>query len=340
MKLLSIGIDRPGSTSHHRRLTLERLLPEFESFTVDTWVPLSASSRVSRSLAFRFHSGPAIRAINEAVRHALSSLPAKFDLVWIDKAVFLTPETIHQIRARATCLVHYTPDTAFFGNRSRHFDRSGSLFDLLVTTKSFELEHYRRAFPQTLLHLSSQGFFADIHRPLISFEKKRDEVAFAGLAEPSRVAFVEALLDAGLPVRLAGKGWGRFRSRHRSNSLLRFESDALFGEEYARFLSSAFFSPGLLSKRFPELHTTRTFEIPACGTALLTERNEETVRFFEEDEAVFYEGHEELIARIHELRQDPTALEKLTGRGRERVNKDGRDYAHLLTSILAGIGLK
>ena len=37
---------------------------------------------------------------------------------------------------------------------------------------------------------------------------------------------------------------------------------------------------GLLAKWVPELHTTRTFEIPACGTALVTERNSETALVF------------------------------------------------------------
>ena len=39
---------------------------------------------------------------------------------------------------------------------------------------------------------------------------------------------------------------------------------------------------GLLSKRFPERHTTRTFEIPACGALLATERTADTTRFFDE----------------------------------------------------------
>lgn len=340
MNLLTIAIDRPGTTSHHRRLVLERLLPDFEAFHIDTAAPFDESFRLARSLAFRTHSGPAVTAINRRVLGKLDALPDHFDLVWIDKAVFLKPATIRRIRERAGRMIHYTPDTAFLGNRSRHFNRSGSLFDLLVTTKSFELDHYRRAFPQIAVHLSSQGYFGDTHRPLVPFGEKRDEVAFAGLAEPSRLAFVEALLEAKIPVRLAGKGWGAFLSRHGGNPALTFEGEALFGEDYTRFLSSALFSPGLLSRRFPELHTTRTFEIPACGTALLTERNEETCAFFREDEAIFHDDVEDLIERIGELRNQRAELERITEKGRERVQKDGRDYDHLLASILAQFDLK
>lgn len=42
------------------------------------------------------------------------------------------------------------------------------------------------------------------------------------------------------------------------------------------------FARGALSRRFPERHTTRTFEIPACGTVLITEWNEEISVFLGE----------------------------------------------------------
>lgn len=339
-RILTIGIDRPGTTSHHRRLVLEKLLPEFDALAIDTAVPFDASSRFARSLAFRTKSGPAVTSINRYVAERLDSLPGNFDLIWLDKAVFLHPRTIEALRDRTEKLVHYTPDTAFLGNRSRHFAQSGSLYDLLVTTKSLELDSYRRAFPDTDLLLSSQGYFEEMHRPLVPFEEKRDEVAFVGLAEPSRFAFVEALLAAEIPVRVAGRGWSRFVDRHRSHPHFTFEGDTLFGEAYARFLSSALFSPGLLSKRFPELHTTRTLEIPACGTALLTERNEETSAFFAEDEAVFFSGIEELIARLRALRANREEVKEITGKGLARVRRDGRGYESLLSSVLERIGLK
>jgi len=337
-RILTIGIDRPGTTSHSRRSTLESLLSDFEPYHIDTWTPFSQSSRVSRSLAFRFHSGPAVTAINAEIRNALASLPSQFDLVWIDKAVFLTPETTRMIRERAGQLIHYTPDTAFLGNRSRHFEASGALYDLLVTTKSFELDHYRHAFPGQRIHLSSQGYHAELHRPLIPFEEKQADVAFVGLAETSRFRVIEALLNAGIPVRLAGFGWKKFVA-DQSSPLLDYVGESLTGVEYSRFLSSALFSPGLLSKKFPELHTTRTFEIPACGTALLTERNAETSSFFSEDEAIFFDSLPEMIERVQHFLRHREELKRISEAGRMRVEKDGRSYDCLLHEVLSEIGL-
>ena len=97
------------------------------------------------------------------------------------------------------------------------------------------------------------------------------------------------------------------------------------------------FGLGLLSKRFPELHTTRTFEIPACRTALLTERNQETQSFFQETEAIFYENTDELIKKVKYYQEDTNELELITRRGYDRVNLEGYDYYSLLKNIIVKI---
>jgi spore maturation protein CgeB len=283
--------------------------------------------------------GPAVAAVNRHLLARLAELPDAFDLIWVDKAVFLREGTVERLRERTKTMVHYTPDTAFFGNRSRHYLRSGRLYDLHITTKSFELAAYRKQFPENSVLLTSQGYQEGVHRSLVPFEEKDDAVAFVGLAEPSRFEIIDALLNAGVPVKLAGKGWRTFvrdRGAHRS---LRFVGEILSGDDYVRFISSSRFALGLLSKRFPELHTTRTFEIPACGTALLTERNEETSGFFTNEEAIFYEGTSDLVRKIIALREERDTLQAISEAGRKRVIADGRSYDRLLGDILRTLEL-
>ena len=50
-------------------------------------------------------------------------------------------------------------------------------------------------------------------------------------------------------------------------------------EEYAKIISLSYFGLGLLSNWVPELHTTRTFEIPACNTCLITPKTIEIANF-------------------------------------------------------------
>ena len=71
-----------------------------------------------------------------------------------------------------------------------------------------------------------------------------------------------------------------------------------------------------------ELHTTRTFEIPACGTILITEKNVETLSFFNPDEVIFFED----IYDIPSLINDTKNHIELALKGRNRVVNDVRDY--------------
>jgi hypothetical protein len=339
MKAAYIGILTPGSTSRMRAETLKRLTPDWTWKWVDTDIPMLRSSRLWKTLAFRTNSGAAVTRINHFVLSELHG--EEFELAWIDKAVFLYPGTVLDVRRRSRRMAHYTPDTAFHQNRSRHFERTMVVFDLLITTKSFEFDTYARFVGKEKVVVATQGYDAETHYPRRTFAERTFAAGFAGLAEPDRMRCIEALFQRGVPVRLAGRGWESFVTRHARNPLLVFAGEDLQGDAYANFLSEACVGLGLLSKRFPELHTTRTFEIPACGGVLATQRTADTSRFFDEDEAIFFDHYDALAEKLAEIFQSaPESLASLAAKGRERVQRDGRDYATILRGILSDHRLK
>ena len=313
---------------------LRNLTPKWDWQWVDTDLPMIESARVWRSLAFRKQSGPAVDRINSEVLRNLK--PAQSDLIWVDKAVFLRPATLQKVRSAARRLVHFTPDTAFGANTSRHFEANIGLYDVLVTTKSFELGKYADRVPADRMCLTTQGFDPLVHYPRGSSEVRRREVAFVGLAEPDREQCVATMLEHNVHIRLAGRGWTRFVAKWEGHACLHFEGEDSFGDAYAGLLSKAWIGLGLLSKRFSELHTTRTFEIPACGAILATPRTSETTRFFADSEAIFFDDYAELAKKIAQMFSQSSAqsLEKISEAGRKRVTADGRDYPRILSRVL------
>ena len=335
MKAAYIGILSPGSTSRMRADALSTLTPGATWTRVDTDSPFQNSAKIWRSAAYRFKRGPAVDRVSRAVSDAIRG--KRFDLIWIDKGVFLDEQTMDSIRSAARRMVHFTPDTSFYANRSALFERSMPLFDLLVTTKSFELDNYHARVTPERVMLTTQGYDPAVHYPRNGPEGRRKEAVFVGWAEPDRERCVAALLEAGAPVRLGGIGWRHFLRKWKDHPSLRFEGEQIFGDAYATLFSRAWIGLGLLTKRIPELHTTRTFEIPACGGVLATERTADTTRMFANDEALFFEDYESLAQRISELLRgdDISPLEHLAAAGTRRVMSDGRDYATILAGILA-----
>ncbi len=318
---------------------LKRLTPGWSWQWIDTDPPLLSTQRLWRSMAFRHQIGKAVGRINAEVSARV--MGRHFDLAWVDKGVFLTPETNSRIRRASGLMVHFTPDMAFGANHSRHFEASLRYFDLVVTTKSFELPEYaRRSEPDKIL-LTTQGFDPLVHFPQFGAGERRREVVFVGLAEPHRERCIASLLERNIVVRLAGRGWMGFLRRWGRHRRLVYEAEDSFGRDYAELFSRAWIGLGLISKRFPELHTTRTFEIPACGALLATERTRETTQFFSEDEALFFDDDAELATRVETAFQlDDAQLAALAGAGRARIAKDGRDYQKILAKILSSPQLK
>ena len=142
------------------------------------------------------------------------------------------------------------------------------------------------------------------------------------------------MLDQGLEVHVAGAGWGRFKSVCDNDKLV-FLGEALWGEEYGQFYQETLIGLGLLSKEFPELHTTRTFEIPYFGALLATERNQETEAFFDDESALMYKGINQLAQGIQEILADREKLRAIAMQGNQRVITQRLSWADQIETVLS-----
>jgi glycosyltransferase involved in cell wall biosynthesis len=318
-----------------RATQIEQILKPYVFDVIDTNIPFFDTNKLFRSFGFRFKKGPLISKINTYIKRQFKDL--EYDLIWVDKGVYLQPRTMNFLKCKTKQIVHFTPDMAFYENRSKLFEKTLPFYDFSITTKTIEEKEYLKFLPQEKLLITTQGFSKTIHKPYHKFEDKLDAVVFIGLAEPYRFEVAKALLDSGIVLHLVGKKWDSFVKRHGHLNNFKFLGEALHDEAYSKLISSSKFALGLLSKRFPELHTTRTFEIPACGTALLTEKNVELDSYYSSDEVVFYKNNNELIERINFYINHPLELKALTDKGRNKVLKEGYDYESILRSLLETI---
>lgn len=337
MKVLYIGQYTEGTTSKMRADILKKVLQPSCFKVIDTHIPFFKKNKIWRSTAFRLNRGPVINALNNYIIKELKN--TYFDLIWVDKAVFIRPKTTQLIRKSTKQLIHFTPDMAFYQNQSRFFYKSITSYDLLITTKRKELPFYEKMVEKERLLLITQGFDRATHKNFFTFEKKENTVVFIGLAEKSRFEVIQHVIDNHINVKLVGYGWKDFVRKNQNNKYLDFKGSAVFGEEYSKLISSSKFGLGLLSKNFPELHTTRTFEIPACGTALITEKNEETSLLFNEDEVVFYNSLNDLVLKIKAGFSDDIKLKNITEKGTKRVLNSGYDYESIIQSVVSKMGI-
>jgi spore maturation protein CgeB len=329
---LFIGPLEYGSTSKMRHDIFKEIL-NIEIDIINTSNIIYSKHRILRSIGWRFKIGPLISSINEYIDHEIFTKNKIYDIVWIEKGVFIKPEIIRELKLKSKKLVHYTPDPAFYYHRSHLFYRSLPYYDFFITTKSFEIELYRKKTNKPVVYCT-QGYDERIHRPYFSFDEKKYDVCFIGHHEIQREKIIQSILNLGITVSLAGIKWEKFVNKNKNNKYLYYFGSNVAGEDYAKLISLSKIGLGLLSKWIPEKHTTRTFEIPACGSALLTERNSETENFFNDSEVIFFENDKEIPLLIKKYLTNKNCLESLVINGSKKVLNNGYSYSEILKNIL------
>jgi spore maturation protein CgeB len=358
VKILFLGEIGPGQTSLMRMRALQRLGHEVRGVhTIEPWIK---AGWVQRQLQRRLRFGSIIDEINRSVLDAARAFQP--DMIWAEKQEFLRVDTIRALRALGARTVHFTPDPYFSlsWKRTPLMDAAMGEFDVLVYCKAYERAQYE-ALGKPLVYMPL-GYCDEVHRPLPSDDPRWVcEAGFLGGWEPRRERMLHAVAASGAELKIWGGAWdflhdGKWTLRRQiilgqlaGDDSFRFHRDPLlaaahqggevYADDYARALTGARVGLGFLRIVCDDQHTTRTFEIPACGSMLLADRTDEHRAFFEEGkEAEFFSSPEELLEKLAFYRANETARAKVAAAGLARCVSGRYAYIHRLKDALEEIG--
>jgi hypothetical protein len=136
---------------------------------------------------------------------------------------------------------------------------------------------------------------------------------------------------------ISGSGWLAERELRRRAVV----TGPVYGLDFSRAVWSARLHLGLLNSANRDLHSCRTFEVPASGGLLLAERTTEHAALFDDGEsAVLFGSVEELEAGISTLLARPDLARSIEANG-HRAIVDGRnsydDRARELLDVAMGL---
>jgi spore maturation protein CgeB len=350
VKILFLGAIGEGQTSLMRLRALRRLGHEVRG--VETSAPWSRATWASRQTQRRLCRGSVIDEINAAALEAARSF--RPELIWAEKQEYLRAETVQALGSGGARRIHFTPDPYFFvpWRRTPLMDAAIGEFDVLVYCKAYERADYE-ATGRPLIYMPL-GYCDEVHRPLPSSDPDLAcTVGFLGGWEPRRQRLLHAVADAVGDLQIRGGYWdflrdGRWTPRRqvvlgqlaggapfrvaRDDLLSRaWRGGEVYADDYARALTAASIGVGFLRQTWPDQHTTRTFEIPACGSLLLADRTEEHLGFFEEGrEAEFFDSVEELVDKAKFYAGHEAARARIAAAGRARCSASGYAYIQRL----------
>jgi len=282
------------------------------------------TSRITRKL---YRLGLEIDSVGKDISDVNNSIVSNinntmFDLIWIDKGLVVTQETMMEIKNRQPdCIIAgYSPDDmSARHNQTPQFLRSIKYYDVYFTTKSYGVKELESLGCRRVIFCGN-AYDPFLHRPIqIDEETKKlfgGPVGFIGDYERERAESIHSLAKAGIPVRIWGPNWHRFRCNH---PLIRIENKSVWGDDYAKSICSFDINLCFLRKINRDLQTTRSIEIPACGGFMLGERTKEHQDLFMEGiEAEFFSSNDELIEKTIYYIENMERRKSIAMAGRER----------------------
>lgn len=254
-----------------------------------------------------------------------------FDIVFVMAENYFSHETMETIRSsvkRPPLFLYHSHDNNFSAGilKPKDFDWTLRAYDFVFTTKSQNVAKYKALGQPNSFYVPS-AYEHTVHRPISASESqlgdKKIDVSFIGTYDGSRLKYLDAIGWDKLQVW--GSDWRRYPKylAHRSQ----INPSAVYYLEFSDILSHSRVNLGLLREEAEDLHTQRTFEIPACGGLQVAPRNDEILSYFEEKkEIVCFSSVEELKDVVKYYLANEKERAAIAKKGHERVMRDKHSY--------------
>jgi spore maturation protein CgeB len=338
LKVLYVGPDYTGSNGTCWRDALVELGYEVRTIDAERLVPepVKHGGKLMRKLLGR-PSLNSIKTLNATVVREYRDFQP--DITFYIKAEFILADTAGKTAELGPNFAYMNDDMFNPANQTIGFPEVVRHLQCIITTKSFNVREFQNAGAPFVLYLPN-AYDPKLHRPVDLRAGEAalysGDVAFVGTFRSSRADFLARLAERSSEFRLNiwGGGWKKMWRLDFLPKRLPWRplfgsirGGELWGVDMARAFRANKICLGLLNHENRDAHTSRTFEIPACGGFMLAERTQEHRMFFEEDkEAVYFNSFEEMLDKIRFYLGHESTRQRIAMAGYERCVKSGNRY--------------
>jgi glycosyltransferase involved in cell wall biosynthesis len=262
----------------------------------------------------------AVKAFRAAAIEVARTVGA--DIFLSIKGTFLDAETLRVLKDLNIATAVFYPDY-YFNYPGVSLD-SFDYYDLIITTKSFQVPWLKERFGSNKIAYVPHGYSSGVHWPIASGGDETDyvfDLQHVGGHSSYKHAWFEEL-HARLPeasLRLIGPRWeGKFKSR--TSTVL----DALYDCAYSLSLQAARINVAVMMgphepTGWMDNVSTRSFEIPACKGFMLHIDNDEIREFFKAGEEIdVFSSGDELADKARFYLARPALRQRMILRAYER----------------------
>ena len=325
MKILYAGTLTPNDTALYRLWALERLGATVIPLPTQVY---ESKNELARKVIFRLSAGPGVDRLNvDVLRIAEAERP---EIFWADKMLWIRPQTLKRLRSMGIVTVSYMIDNPFGPRKDpgwRLYMKDIPFYDLHVVQREKNIADYKIRGARDVVKIQTA------YEPTLNFPPPAGwsdadcdrDVSFIGTPYDDRAAILTRLWrEAGFSVAVSGATafWARALDEEAFATI--FRSGELFRHDYREAIWRSKINLSFLTHSNQDEFVHKSFEIAGCGGFLLAERSEgHSQRFAEGEEAEFFSGYDELVAKIRRYLPDEVARRRIAAAGRARAERDG-----------------
>lgn len=292
--------------------------------------------------AVRLQTGPVVDAINREIIRRLDERP---DAVFLDKPIFVRPETVELIKARGIRTLSYMPDDPFGPRKDgvwRLFLKSLPLYDLHVVPRQVSASDFREAGAKDVF-VRDFSFDPAIHVPDPARSTFTYDVSFIGSPYDDRPEFLSRLKEkldrAGITLSVMGPQWHSWRHARYGRRL--DAQPAVWGQKYSEAILASKASLAFVTRSNRDEISHKSIEIAACGCAPIIDNHGRHPEVFEDGvSALIFNDADDCAQKIAAAWRSPNLLNEIGRNAAIRVRELGlseKDFVSLALKRLEGI---
>ncbi|MDP8265657.1 MAG: glycosyltransferase [Candidatus Aceula meridiana] len=237
----------------------------------------------------------------------------QYDIIFILQGGRLCAKTILSLRDVCSCIANWNIDDFFNSKVGIEDAMSFQCYDLIFSARKHLFEEYYARGARRMEHLD-WFYYSDRHFPIVAnvstLSQWTSDIVFLGTWSRHREKVLSRL--DGFHVSIWGNYWHRADRAFRNKFRILYK-EAWF-QEMSQVVNSSQIVLDVLTKENRDKTNLKTFQIPACGGFLLTERTEEILELFGEGKEVACYGSEaEMISNCNYYLAHETERQQIAG---------------------------
>lgn len=259
----------------------------------------------------------------------------KPNVVLIFKGMEIFPETLDKLKKKNIFLVNYNLDHPFEyiseASGNKNVKESILKYDLHLTYSNHILKSFKDKFPSAKIEFLPFGISNDI--PPMKKIQEEIKACFIGYGDKERARMISMILKNNIDIDVYGLNWQKYFDTENAHLSI---YPPVYGKNYWHTLTKYRAQLNLLRKHNFLSHNMRSFEIPASGGIMLSERTPEHLSFFSENiEAFYYSSEDEMIIKLNDLlKMTSSEANKIRSNAIERCQNSNYSYSDRAQEVL------